>query len=205
MCDDRHSTDPYCPLRVDNEARWAFLEQYVESQHRTALDIGCAEGYFTKAVAECGLEATGVEATEARYERAEATFGDDENVRFRHHRVTPETVDDLPATDLTLLLTVQHHWLRAYGVEPATRMLKHVAQRTSRLFYEPPGDMYVPAQRPIDPSRSVRLYRTYLQRLFDGQAVVRDVEMFDHVEEGEYASRRDPLFVLDTDSVGSGE
>ena len=34
-----------------------------------------------------------------------------------------------------------------------------------------------------------------------GAANIRDVEMFDHVNEGEYSDRRDPLFVVDTSDI----
>jgi SAM-dependent methyltransferase len=198
---DRQPDEPYCSLRVDNEERWSFIQQYLEDHHRSALDIGCAEGYFTNAAAEYGLEVTGIEMDEDRYRHAEAKSGANENCQFRLQRLTPENVSKLPATDITFLLTIQHHWVGAYGIEEATRMLKVIGQKTSLLFYEPPGTMYLSKADPIHPDESISKYRTYLLNLFDGAATIQDVELFDHVNEGEYTDRRDPLFVIDTTDI----
>lgn len=198
---DQKPDEPYCSLRADNEERWSFIQQYIEDHHQSALDIGCAEGYFTNAAAEHGLEVTGIEVDEDRYRHAEAEFGDNDNIRFRLHRVTPGNVAELPSTDITLLLTVQHHWVGAYGVEEATQMLRTIAQKTDLLFYEPPGSMYLANENPIHPSESMDLYYEYLTELFNGSAMIVDVEMFSHVNEGKYANRRDPLFVVNTEDA----
>jgi len=201
MKDDNETQQSYCGLRADNSARWAFIQQHLDDDYQTALDIGCAEGYFTNAAAEFGLVVMGIEADEDRYAAAMAAFGDRENVEFRCHRITPENVSDLPSTDITLLLTVQHHWVGAYGIDNATRMLKVVGGKTDLLFYEPPGTMFLSKTDPIQPTRSVSKYGNYLLNLFDGAVKIRDVELFDYVNEREYADRRDPLFAVDTSDV----
>jgi hypothetical protein len=61
--------------------------------------------------------------------------------------------------------------------------------------------MYLSKADPIHPDESISKYRTYLLNLFDGAATIQDVELFDHVNEGEYTDRRDPLFVIDTTDI----
>lgn len=151
------------------------------------------------------MEVTGIEEDEDRYRSAESAHGGGENVEFRHHRVTPENVSDLPSADVALLLTVQHHWAGAYGTETASRMLRVVGRKTDLLFYEPPGTMFLSKSNPIRPGESVSQYGEYLQNLFDGVANARDVELFDHANGGEYSDRRDPLFVVDTAGVSRSE
>ncbi|WP_226022764.1 class I SAM-dependent methyltransferase [Halomicrobium salinisoli] len=198
---DQDSYEPYCSRRSDNEQRWSFVRAHLADEHETLLDVGCAEGYFTRAAAEYGLDAIGVESDEARVESARREHDDVDGASFEQHTVTPDTVDDLPTTDATLLLTVQHHWVGAFGVEAATEMLRSVAAKTDRLFYEPPGSRFLTPDRPIDPDDSAQRYREYLGDVFGESIAVLDVAMFSHVNEGEWVDRRDPLFALDTTGV----
>lgn len=191
----------YCSLRADNHDRWSFIRTHLEDSHARLLDVGCAEGFFVNAAAELGIQALGIEANEQRYKRAVERFGDHDNADFEYLTLTPDTVHDLPAADVTLCLTVQHHWAGGFGAESATQMLESLAEKTDLLCYEPPGTMFPHKENPIHPDESTSRYREYLVNLFGSAAEIRDVQMFDHVNEGKYAVRRDPLFVVDTETV----
>lgn len=199
--DHQKPDDSYCFKRADNEDRWEFIQQYIQADYQTLLDIGCAEGYFTNAAAEHGLQAMGIDDNKERYEFAQAEFGNTDNICFQLHHVTPENISDLPSADITLLLTVQHHWAGAFGIEEATQMLRILAEKTNLLCYEPPGTMYLRKDNPIEPSNSMERYREYIIGLFDGLVTIVDAEMFPHVNEGKYSDRRDPLFVINTADV----
>ena len=40
--------DTYADTRTDNDSRWEMIEPYIDEDDKLALDIGCAEGYFTR-------------------------------------------------------------------------------------------------------------------------------------------------------------
>lgn len=191
----------YCSLRADNYARWSFIRTHLEDSHQRILDVGCAEGFFVQAAAQLGIQALGIETNKRRYDRCVKRFGDHENAEFEHLTVTPDNVNDVPTVDVTLCLTVHHHWAGSFGAGPATQMLKSLAEKTDLLCYEPPGTMFLRKENPIRPDESISRYRAYLENLFGSAAEIRDVQMFDHVNEGKYAGRRDPLFVVDTEAV----
>jgi hypothetical protein len=54
--------------------------------------------------------------------------------------VKPDDVQRLPSFDVVLLLSVHHHWLRAYGPDQTRDMLRGLAARTSRaMIFEAPS------------------------------------------------------------------
>ena len=105
----------------------------------TALDIGCCGGYFSISLTEMGYTVYGVDSFPKHIRIAR--YATPEKLMTRCHfllmKVTPETVQCLPATDDTICLAVWHHWVRAYGLAGATFILQTVWNRTSRrLFFE---------------------------------------------------------------------
>ena len=54
--------------------------------------------------------------------------------------VKPDDVQRLPSFDVVLLLSVHHHWLRAYGPEQTEGMLRGLAEKTGRaMIFEAPS------------------------------------------------------------------
>jgi len=64
----------YYQRRADNEARWSFIRPHI-AQEKTCLDIGCAQGYFTKKAAEEGLLTLGIDNNEAGLSYAQKNGG----------------------------------------------------------------------------------------------------------------------------------
>ncbi len=55
-------------------------------------------------------------------------------------RIDRETVDLLPESDITLCLSVWHHWVRRYGVEDATYILQAIVNKTRHLVFFDSGE-----------------------------------------------------------------
>lgn len=180
--------------RVDNDDRWRVIQSQLQTEYDTLLDIGCADGYFVGRAAEASLDALGLDQNHDRLEEARRRLGSTTGVEFRHQSITPTSVDELPETDVTLFLTVHHHWVRQFGWDAAADMFRTVCDRADLVAYEPPGNLAVRTGGDIDPSASETYYRDVLDDLFGDEVDVLATEMVAYTG----GDRSDPLFVLDT-------
>lgn len=121
-------------------ARWKAIETSLTglSLH-SGMDIGCNFGYFCFALAQKGVAMLGVDM-DSRYIRI-ARYASGKigvaKVGLCQMEINTATVALLPSVDLTLLLSVWHHWVRAYGLTQATQILSAVWQKTEQvLFFE---------------------------------------------------------------------
>lgn len=94
-------------------------------------------GVFTQKLASEGLYAIGIDQR-ASLKKARSSTSN-ENVEFRQMTVSPENIDTLPKSDLTLLLTVIHWWHRSYGHQQAEQMFRTVCKKTDTMIFEPPN------------------------------------------------------------------
>jgi SAM-dependent methyltransferase len=150
----RYQPLPWVGLRDSNRGsgtttRWEAMQPVIEaSGSRTALDIGCNVGFFCFALAEMGVAAIGVEA--APRELRIATFArrrlQADNVGFLSLQLTPQNTGLLPACDTVLLLSVWHHWVRSFGFDAATRMLRDVWGRAGKVMFFETGENEMPAE-----------------------------------------------------------
>ena len=196
----RHSPfyhkSPYHPTRVDNDGRWQFISDHLDEEHELLLDIGCADGFFTRKAAEHGLKTTGIDVEKKRVESAREKLSDTPDAKVELRHITPDNVDELPDSDVTLLLTVHHHWDKHFGRENALEMLKTIASKTDLLVYEPPGDQFLNGPS-IDPDESIEAYEELIDTTFDNNVVIKDVEMFDYKSK-DPETRSDPIFIIGT-------
>lgn len=185
----------YAATRVDNESRWEFIEPYI-TDAETLMDIGCAEGYFTRRAADSGLWAMGIEADVSRVARAGEY--NTTNVAWVTHTVTPTSLQHLPDMDVILLLTVHHHWEQQYGLNTAEQMFITLLEKCDRLIYEPPGDrpLVKSAAQTLDPANSLDFYRDRLEALHGERLDILD-EMIADYRDG-LSWRADPVFVLES-------
>lgn len=109
----------------------------------SVLDVGCNVGYYVLRLAEQGFRCVGVEYEPPAYRTALLAMRRSrlQNVGLQIMRVTPVTVELPPAADGTLLLSTWHHFVRSFGFEAATEMLRTMWGRTGRvLFFDTGAD-----------------------------------------------------------------
>jgi len=121
-------------------ARWKAIEaSLIDQSIHSGMDIGCNLGYFCFALAQKGVPMLGVDM-DSRYIRiaqyASGKLGLS-TVGLCQMMINTETVSLLPSVDLILLLSVWHHWVRAYGLDQASQILSALWKKTERvLFFE---------------------------------------------------------------------
>lgn len=129
--------------------RWNVIEGKIrEAAISSALDIGCQVGYFGFSLASKGITTLGVDRDERALRIAQyaARKTRTDAVAFLNMGVTPKTVVLLPEVDLVLVLSIWHHWVRAYGFESATAMLKRLWEQCRVTMFFETGESEMPAE-----------------------------------------------------------
>jgi hypothetical protein len=130
------------------KTRWESIAPLVEAHGvRSVVDIGSSAGWFGFKLAERGVRTIAVERSSrglrlGLYTRKKSRLDD---VSFLAMDVTPSTVEQLPAADCVLLLSVWHHFVREWGVEAATGMLEEIWWKTGSLLFFETGEDEMPA------------------------------------------------------------
>lgn len=187
----------YHAARTDNEQRWSFIVSNIPAESTSLVDVGCADGFFVQKAAEQGLLVHGFEGNQSRVRRAEKAVEEYEDASVEQLYISPDNIDQLPASDVVLFLTVHHHWIRQYGWETAADMFRTIARKTELIFYEPPGNKVISqdgTEETLSPSDSLNYYETELKAIFDDSISVTGQTMVEYNN----TDRSDPLFVIDT-------
>jgi SAM-dependent methyltransferase len=185
--------------RTDSEDRWEMIVPHLPETDETALDIGCASGFFAARLADEGLSTTGIDVDRDRIETARRIYDGKEGVEFDVRHLDPRTVSELPTVDVVLLLTVYHHWCDNFGRENAEDMLRELASNSKKILFEPPGEashrFQFVGERPLaDDESIIDYYSSLLMSIFDERVEVT------YLGETEYpsdATRTDPVFLID--------
>jgi SAM-dependent methyltransferase len=131
-----------------SESRLAAIKPVVERVGaRSVLDLGSNLGWFCLSLASAGIAVVGVESDPSAYRTAllAARKSGLPNVGFLVMEIRPETVDLLPAADGTLMLSIWHHWVRAYGVDVADEIVRSIWARTRKVLLFDTGENEMPA------------------------------------------------------------
>lgn len=157
--------------------RWRAIEEQISGVDiASAMDVGCQIGYFGFALASKGIPTLGVDLEERalRIARFAARKADVPDLGFLNMRVSPRTVGLLPEVDLVLVMSIWHHWVRAYQLEAATTILAQLWRRCGKVMFfetgegEMPPDYGLPAMTPTPKEWLGR----YLQTSCTGAEVV---------------------------------
>lgn len=108
-----------------------------ESSARNALDIGCAEGYFIRGLAQDpGLIGLGLESdwNALRKGLALRTLQTEDRYAFVPIRVDDESLRSFPTFDLVICFWVLHHVIRNGGRDAGVSFLRACGDITGRKF-----------------------------------------------------------------------
>lgn len=123
--------------------RWKYINEAAKRESvSSALDIGCNTGYFCLELAKQGISSLGIEMDDRFYRLAKAAAmkSDIQNVAFMQLCVKPSTLVFLPATDMLLLLSVWHHWVRLNDLDYATTLLAKCWGNTRKIMFFETGE-----------------------------------------------------------------
>jgi len=169
-----------------------MLQEYVDDNDQNLLDIGCADGQLTTKFHDSGLFCVGVDRAEQMLALSRSGQQYTDGIGFVRYDVTPDSIGKLPHFDIVLLLTVYHHWVNAYGLESAEKMLTDLKRRCDKLFFEPPGRT-IDDDVPMSTNETVEQYYTnYLTGIFSDEVDIHYIGTSDYAGGG----RSDPLYLI---------
>jgi SAM-dependent methyltransferase len=132
-------------------ARLQAMQRYLAENGKRAsqvLDIGCNVGFFSLSFAEAGSVAYGVEMSPLNLRVATISS---RRIKSRGGRFipicmecSPDTVTSLPRADVTVCLSIWHHWVRHQGVTSATTCLRELWKRTDQVLFFDSGELEMP-------------------------------------------------------------
>lgn len=123
--------------------RWRVIRNGIISNDKSIKDIGCSVGYFCiSASKKLKMYSIGID-TKSRFLRIANNSMPEEvlgRCNFINMLIDETNVDILPNTDVTLCLSIWHHWVYVYGLVGATNILKKLWQTTGRVMYFESGE-----------------------------------------------------------------
>jgi len=152
--------------------RWNKIQQHLNNQ-KSLKDVGCCVGYFCISASEkFGMNTIGVESNERflRIARHAVPKKYLNNCNFINLEINEHNVALLPKTDVTLCLSIWHHWVYHYGLEAATKILTTLWQNTNDILFFESGEEEIMEEfnLPVAPSMSVKEWLLdYLNGLCD--------------------------------------
>jgi len=118
-------------------SRWQTLRPVLlEAGVRSALDVGCNNGWFVIELGLLNIAALGVEDHPAYHRTASYALRRSglSNVGVAKVSVDDETVALLPHVDCVLFLSLWHHLVNETGFDAATEVLRGLWERASKLL-----------------------------------------------------------------------
>jgi tetratricopeptide (TPR) repeat protein len=133
-------------LGYQSGARWegvkdniAMISNYLSTQARTGIDLGCNQGLLTLALADLGVKVTGYEKQNCYLKDAlQIAKTSHIPVKFVQQDVGLSDIEALPEVDVILCLSVHHQLVNYYNLEFANTMLKALAKKAQQQFFFQP-------------------------------------------------------------------
>jgi hypothetical protein len=118
--------------------RWTLIEAAMrDSNCKSLMDLGCAEGYFVRqAATRLNCVSIGVDGDLRRVTLAQNLVNQEglENASFMFGMLSSALVEKLPATDAVIFCSVLHHVMREKGLDEAVSIMRAVRACTKRLL-----------------------------------------------------------------------
>lgn len=109
------------------------------------LDIGCNVGYFSLSLKEKDFYVYGVDNNIRSLDIAQYASrrmkGDGGVFVPLHLKCDSKSVHYLPYCDVTLCMSVWHHWLKQYSYKDATSILRTLYAHTKRILFFESGEL----------------------------------------------------------------
>ena len=122
----------------DWKDRWSSIKYVIEKyKAETVMDIGCAEGFFLRKVAqEHGCFSLGVDMNNDRLKLGELTrlYDEVENCATIKAKLNPRAIKRLPKMDVILCLSVVHHIIKSEGMSSALSFIKALVERANKAI-----------------------------------------------------------------------
>lgn len=134
-----------------SEARLNAILEYLNGDDRfprSVLDIGCNVGFFSLSLAARGSFVFGVDMDPTALRVATISSRDilGKDGAFVPIQLTcdPDTIPLLPNVDVTICLSVWHHWVRHNGLSTASRNLSLLWSKTRTALFFDSGEGEMP-------------------------------------------------------------
>lgn len=123
-----------------------FLDEH-DIRGGVSVDYGCNVGYFSLSLCQKGFWAYGVEEDDRALSTAYTASRLMGSSMFCpvQQRVGLQNVELMPHSDVTLTLSIWHHWVRHMGLDDATKLLQAIFSRTRRVLFFDTGENEMPA------------------------------------------------------------
>ena len=139
---------PTARRAIGVESRWdAIRTEVAQMEVSTALDIGSNVGYFSIQLAQSGLTTIAVERIPRFYrpllhaiDRLNIT-----NIGVLVMDMAPASLKLLPQADITLFLSVWHHYVRDVGFENSLDTIRDVWKKSDTAMFFETGQAEMPA------------------------------------------------------------
>jgi len=125
-------------------SRFSAIERALDERQISkgvVLDIGSHFGFFSLKLAEKGFFVYGVESVR---ERVFFSFLGAHRLKYGFSpialNIDRSNVRWLPHADITLCLSIWHHWVRHFGLDGATEILSAIVERTRRVMFFDSGE-----------------------------------------------------------------
>jgi hypothetical protein len=138
-------------------SRWDAIQAALQerpSKPATAMDIGCQVGYFAISLAQQGVPVMAIEPDARQFrilQYAVRRLGLTDCIGTLQWTITPTTVNMLPQVDCVIFLSVWHHMVKTYGLEPATALLQTIWAKTQQVLFFETGEAEMPAEFGLPP------------------------------------------------------
>lgn len=157
--------------------RWSVIKKHLTAADKSLKDIGGCVGFFCISAAE-EKRMTSILVDNnpqfiriAKYAIPEALA---KHVRVFEVEIGPETSSIMPRTDVTLCLSIWHHWVAMHGLDAATRILQDLWAGTAHTLFFESGEEEAQEQfnLPFNSGEPARTWlMKYLHRVLPGSTV----------------------------------
>lgn len=119
------------------EARWNVIEAHVPPDARTAVDLGCAQGFFCLKLAARGLTAIGVDSGGSIIDTAwrQARLNDLKGVGFINDDISHDFIDRMPEVDVVIFLSLMHHFMYLNDVAWCAELLRRLRPKVKKAMF----------------------------------------------------------------------